>query len=51
MIGLPSLRSFEHQQSARIWLAATPVDMHCGFDRLAELASAVTGQDPLRLQV
>jgi len=27
MIGLPSLRAFDHQQSARIWLAATPVDM------------------------
>jgi transposase len=46
MIGLPSLRAFDHQQSARIWLAATPVDMRCGFDRLAELARAVTGQDP-----
>jgi transposase len=46
MIGLPSLRSFDHQQSARIWLAAAPVDMRCGFDRLAAQARAVTGQDP-----
>lgn len=46
MIGLPSLRAFDHQQAARIWLAAAPVDMRCGFDRLAELARAVTGQDP-----
>ena len=46
MIGLPSLQSFDHQQSARLWLAASPVDMRCGFDRLAELARAVTGQDP-----
>jgi len=46
MIGLPSLRAFDHQQSARIWLAALPVDMRCGFDRLAEQARAVTGQDP-----
>jgi transposase len=46
VIGLPSLRAFDHQQSARIWLAAAPVDMRCGFDRLAELARAVTGQDP-----
>jgi transposase len=46
MIGLPSLQSFDHRQSARIWLAASPVDMRCGFDRLAELARAVTGQDP-----
>ena len=46
MIGLPSLRAFDHQQSARIWLASVPVDMRCGFDRLAELARAVTGQDP-----
>jgi len=28
MIGLHSLRTFDHQQSARIWLAAAPV-----FDR------------------
>lgn len=33
--------------SARIWLATAPADMRCGFDRLAELARAVTGQDPL----
>jgi transposase len=46
VIGLPSLRAFDHQHSARIWLAAAPVDMRCGFDRLAELARAVTGQDP-----
>jgi transposase len=46
VIGLPSLRAFDHQQSARIWLASVPVDMRCGFDRLAELARAVTGQDP-----
>ena len=46
MIGLPSLRSFDHHQSARIWLAAAPVDMRCGFDRLAAQARAVTGQDP-----
>lgn len=46
MIGLPSLRAFDHQQSARIWLAAVPVDMRCGFDRLAAQARAVTGQDP-----
>ena len=23
-----------------------PADMRCGFDRLAELAAAVTGEDP-----
>jgi transposase len=31
----------------RIWLAVAPADMRCSFDRLAELARAVTGQDPL----
>lgn len=46
MIGLPSLHAFDHQQSARIWLAAAPVDMRCGFDRLAQQARDVTGQDP-----
>ena len=46
MIGLPTLRAFDHQQSTRIWLAAYPVDMRSGFDRLAEQARAVTGQDP-----
>jgi transposase len=30
-----------------VWLAAQPADMRCGFDRLAELASKVTGEDPL----
>jgi len=28
-------------------LAIQPADMRCGFDRLAELAASVTGQDPL----
>jgi transposase len=46
MMGLPTLRSFDHQQSARIWLVASAIDMRCGFDRLAEQARVVTGQDP-----
>ncbi len=46
MMGLPTLRAFDHEQSVRIWLAAQPVDMRSGFDRLAEQARAVTGQDP-----
>lgn len=46
MMGLPSLRAFDHEQAARIWLAAAPIDMRYSFDRLAELARAVTGQDP-----
>jgi len=46
MMGLPTLRSFDHQQSARIWLSASAIDMRCGFDRRAEQARAVTGQDP-----
>jgi transposase len=34
-------------EACRIWLAAQPADMRCGFDRLAELAASVTGDDPL----
>jgi transposase len=47
VIGLPTLGSLDQSSPARIWLAAQPADMRCGFDRLAELAGAVTGQDPL----
>jgi transposase len=47
MIGLPSLASLDNSTSTRIWLAAQPADMRCGFDRLAELAQSVTGEDPL----
>jgi transposase len=48
-LGLPSLSALDRQQhsSVRIWLAAQPADMRCGFDRLAELARSVTDQDPL----
>jgi len=47
MIGLPSLASLDGSTSMRIWLATQPADMRCGFDRLAELAQSVTGEDPL----
>ena len=48
MIGLPSLAQLDRSSaSMRIWLAIQPADMRCGFDRLAELAASVTGQDPL----
>jgi transposase len=47
MIGLPSLRTLDGAQACRIWLAAEPTDMRCGFDRLAERVRAVIGQDPL----
>lgn len=47
MIGLPSLASLDRSTAMRIWLATTPADMRCGFDRLAELARSVTDQDPL----
>ena len=47
MIGLPTLSQLDGSTSTRIWLATSPADMRCGFDRLAELARAVTGQDPL----
>ena len=50
MIGLPSLAQLDRSSTiggARIWLAAAPADMRCGFDRLADLARTVTEQDPL----
>ena len=47
MIGVPSLASLDGSTSTRIWLASEPADMRCGFDRLAELAQSVTGQEPL----
>ena len=47
MTSLPSLRSLDRAQSARIWLAAEATDMRCGFDRLAERVRTVIGQDPL----
>lgn len=47
MIGLPSLSSLDRAATVRIWLATEPADMRCGFDRLAERAAMVTGQDPL----
>jgi transposase len=47
MMGLPSLHTLDRAQSARIWLAAEPTDMRCGFDRLAERVKVVIGQDPL----
>ncbi len=48
MIGLPSLSSLDQAAlGVRIWFAAEPADMRWGFDRLAERAALVTGQDPL----
>ena len=47
MIGLPSLASLDRSTAMRIWLCVQPADMRCGFDRLAELAQAVTEQNPL----
>jgi transposase len=47
MIGLPSLSQLDQPSAVRIWLALAPADLRCSFDRLAELARAVTGQDPL----
>ena len=47
MIGLPSLSSLDRSTTVRIWLASEPADMRQGFDRLAERAALVTGQDPL----
>lgn len=51
LLGLPSLSLLdgEGQTSARwrIWLCTGPTDMRRGFDRLAQQAEQVTGQDPL----
>lgn len=47
MIGLPSLRALDGAQGPRIWLAVEATDMRCGFDRLAERARTVIGQDPI----
>ncbi len=47
MMGLPSLRTLDRAQVARIWLAAEATDMRCGFDRLAERVKMVIGEDPL----
>lgn len=49
MIGspFPSLAQLDGAAgTTRIWLATTPADMRCGFDRLAGLAKLVTEQDP-----
>lgn len=45
--GLPRLGEWDRQSGLRIWLATAPADMRWGFDRLAELARTVSGQDPL----
>jgi transposase len=47
MIGLPTLASLDQSSATRIWLAVAPADMRCGFDRLAQLAQAVTQQNPM----
>jgi len=47
MIALPTLEQLDRSSTMRIWLAVVPADMRCGFDRLAELAASVTGEDPL----
>ena len=45
---LPSLAQLDGAAgTTRIWLATTPADMRCGFDRLADLARTVTEQDPM----
>jgi transposase len=47
MIALPSLAELDRTSRMRLWLCVEPIDMRLGFDRLADLAAAVTGQDPL----
>lgn len=45
MISLPSLAQLDGT-GPRIWLAVAPTDMRRGFDRLAEEARSIVGQDP-----
>lgn len=49
VFGLPSLRTFDAEQlpGVRVWLCVGPTDMRRGFDRLAQQAEQVTGDDPL----
>jgi len=47
VITLPKLSQLDQASSMRVWLATQPADMRCSFDRLAELAASVTGDDPL----
>jgi transposase len=47
MLSLPNLADLDCRSGLRIWLATAPADMRCSFDRLAQLAAVVTGQDPL----
>jgi transposase len=47
MIALPSLSELDRGTRVRVWLCVMAIDMRLGFDRLADLAAVVTGQDPL----
>jgi hypothetical protein len=46
MIAQPSLADID-RSGIRIWLAAQPADMRCGFDRLAELALTPKPRQPI----
>ena len=35
------------RDNVRVWLATAPLDMRCGFDRLAEHVRTLLSQDPL----
>lgn len=47
VFGLPSLNALDETTPLRIWLCTGRTDMRCGFDRLASIAEATTGQDPI----
>lgn len=47
MLALPSLADLDRGSGLKIWLATQAADMRWGFDRLAQLAARITGQDPL----
>jgi transposase len=49
MIGLPRLSELDRALlggGVRLWLCTSGIDMRLGFDRLAELAREVSGEDP-----
>jgi transposase len=47
LFAVPSLTALDRSSTTRIWLGSAHIDMRLGFDRLAELAASVTGQDAL----
>ena len=47
MLKLPTLGEMDRASGLRIFLATAPMDMRCGFDRLAEMVRSSLGHNPL----